>query len=366
MKVETIAELMIKLQESGFIDYTHYTLTFGCSQYKRKETEDHISKLESTLLDWKKSVQIHRKKYPQLNYYTSQQLLDLQKELGKLKKCPQAEPSCKLMLLLLSITVHPYPDKISRAIQLITSKSSDLNAAASTKSIIPQHKAALSSVISAGKKRLNVSDLGEEEKEIYKTLTSEDDYSPLLVLQAFEKCLKGADEESLRLWCMDNESSIEKDEEELFVPDDVSTEQQQQDDDIVEVTADDPLVQELLEEEYELNIAIEAVKLSKTMRISAQEAVLSLDLGKSPQMKARTGWLVKNCYIYIVYHVVLSYNHYRSIPSKYTHVPFTVKMDVPRDEYLSLVELGEVLKELACTIGETEGNNYNDSRDMQL
>ena len=30
-------------------------------------------------------------------------------------------------------------------------------------------------------------------------------------------------------------------------------------------------------------------------------------------------------------------------------------MDVHKDEYLSLVELGDVLKELSCTIGETEG-----------
>ena len=30
----------------------------------------------------------------------------------------------------------------------------------------------------------------------------------------------------------------------------------------------------------------------------------------------------------------------------------TIKIDVPAQEYLSLIELGEVLQELACTIGE--------------
>ena len=30
----------------------------------------------------------------------------------------------------------------------------------------------------------------------------------------------------------------------------------------------------------------------------------------------------------------------------------TIKVDVPAQEYLSLIELGEVLQELVCTIGE--------------
>ncbi len=45
----------------------------------------------------------------------------------------------------------------------------------------------------------------------------------------------------------------------------------------------------------------------------------------------------------------------RAVPTKHTQMPFNVKMEVPRDDYLSLVELGDILKELACTIGENEG-----------
>ena len=290
LKVERVAELVVKLQESGFIDYTHYTLTFGCSQYTKKEIENHISKLESTLVDWRKSVQTHRKKYPQLNYYTSQQLLDLQKEIGKLKKNPQEKPSCKLMLLLLSVTVNPHPDKISRAIAFLASQSSDI-----TKKVKIAPKS-VSVITKVSEKKKTFNDLREKEKEIYNTLTSVDDYSPFLVLQAFEACPKNADEDELRLWCMDNESKVKKEDEELVVPDDVSTDQQ----DDPEITPDDPLVKELLEEEYNLDIAIKAVKLSKTMNISPHEAVLSLDLGRSIETNKKTGWLANGFVIIII------------------------------------------------------------------
>ncbi len=278
--MEQVAELVVKLQESGFIDYTHYSLTFGCSQYKRKEIENHISTLESTLVDWRKSVQNHRKKYPQLNYYTSQQLLDLQKEFGKLKKNPKEKPSCKLMLLLLSVTSNPHPDKISRAIEFISSNSSEVPKRVAPKSV--------SVITGVSKKKFCLDDLGEREREIYNTLTSVDDYSSFLVLQAFETCQKNADidEEDLRLWCMDNESKITKEDDDLDVPDDVSTNQQNP-----EITPDDPDVKELLDEKYRLDIALQAVKLSRTMKISIHEAASSLDLGRSVETKKKTGWL---------------------------------------------------------------------------
>ena len=281
--MECVAELLIKLQESGYIDYTHYTLQFGCSQYKKKDIDEHISKLDKTLIDWKKSVQSHRKKYPQLNYYTSQQLLDLQKEFGKLKKDPSLRPSCKLMLLLLSVTSNPSESRISRAISLIASMSQGCSDRAA-KSIISHRPIA---TLGLEERRLNVGVLSEKEKELYDTLTSDDHYSPALVLRAFEASPKDADEDDLRFWCMDNESKFSEDEQsEVFVPDSVGTNQH----DGIEVTADDPLVKELLDEDYDLNIAIEAVKISKTTSIDMREAVLSLDLGKSPQAKRKTGW----------------------------------------------------------------------------
>ena len=280
--MERVAELLIKLQESGYIDYTHYKLQFGCSQYKKKDIDEHISKLEKTLLDWKKSVQSHRKKYPQLNYYTSQQLLDLQQEFGKLKKDKSSQASCKLMLLLLSVTSNPNNSKISQAIKLISHKSHSTSDGALKSTISLKPIATLGHV----EKKINLGDLSDKEKEIYSTLTLVDDYCPALVLRAFEACPNKANVDDMRLWCLDNEFKFNEDESEIFIPESVSVEEH----DCVEVTADDPLVKELLDEDYNLNIAIEAVKLSITTNIDVREAVLSLDLGKSPQAKIEPGW----------------------------------------------------------------------------
>lgn len=290
LRVEHIAELVIKLQESGLIDYTHYTLTFGCSSYKKQEVDNHISKLEKTLQDWKKSVQTHRKKYPQLNFYTSQQILDLQKEFGKLKADSTAQPSCKLMLLLLSVTAYPSQDKIIRAIRFVLSKtvSEPDHSTATIKSItINKPLATLTSKVAALPK---VSDLNEDERKIYDKLTKEEEYSPVLVMKAFEACSKPADEDDLMLWCMDNETSIEKDEAELFILEDVDAHESA--DGVIEseVTENDPKVMELVEEDYSLAMAIQAVKLSKSSNITPEEAVLSLELGKSPTVAKKTGW----------------------------------------------------------------------------
>ena len=280
--MERVAELLIKLQESGYIDYTHYKLQFGCSYYKKKDIDEHISKLEKTLLDWKKSVQSHRKKYPQLNYYTSQQLLYLQQEFGRLKKEKSSQASCKLMLLLLSVTSNPNNSKISQAIKLISHKSHSTSDGVLKSTIYLKPIATLGHA----EKKLNFGDLSDKEKEIYSTLTSVDFYCPALVLRAFEACPNKANIDDMRLWCMDNEVKFDEDESEIFVPKNINI----KDHDSVEVTADDPLVKELLDEDYDLNIAIEAVKLSKTTNIDMREAVLSLDLGKSPQARIETGW----------------------------------------------------------------------------
>ena len=48
----------------------------------------------------------------------------------------------------------------------------------------------------------------------------------------------------------------------------------------------------------------------------------------------------------------------REIPSQYSQVPFSVEMNVPHGEYSSLIELGEILEELASQSPAENDENF--------
>ena len=48
----------------------------------------------------------------------------------------------------------------------------------------------------------------------------------------------------------------------------------------------------------------------------------------------------------------------REIPSQYSQVPFSVEMNVPHGEYSSLIELGEILEELASQSPAENDDNF--------
>ena len=275
--------LLIKLQKAGFVDYTHFRLECGCSQYKKAEFDKRILKMETDLNNWEKSVQNHRRKYPHLNYYISQQLLDLQQELGKLKNDPKSNMSVKLKQLLLSVTTQPDQATVINAIEnvakkLSTDPSSSLSPPAGTSS---KEKASINTLAA----RLDPTKFIDEQKQIYNTLTEEEGYKAIIVLKAFMECGQDADEDTLRDWCTDNESKY-KDEEDIVFSD-PSTDIDEED-----VTEDDPLVQELIDEAYSTKIAIEAVKKAKGDPQKARENASALDLGKSiePSMVDKDEW----------------------------------------------------------------------------
>ena len=273
-----MAELVIQLQEAGYVDYTHFTLMFGCSQYKRTDVEAQIEKLERSLVEWKKSVQYHRKKYLYLNYFTSQQLFILQQELGKLKKDPTSQPSIQLMLLLLSVTTQPHPSKISKAI--INGTKAHTDSISQTSVQMPK----IIGTLSNAQTKFSISSLDEEHKRIYEILTAEDDYSPVVVFHAFEALGENAQVDDLRDWCMDNESQF-KNEEQIPLQEDPNTLHEE-----VEIKQDDPLVQALLDEEYDLSVALKSVRTSRATGIDVREVALGLDLGKSPELTRKSGW----------------------------------------------------------------------------
>ena len=262
-KIEQVAELLIKLQEAGYVDYTHFHLECRCSQYKKGEFDKMILEMKEALANWQRSVQSHRKKYPHLNYFTSQQLLNLQQEFGKLKKNPNYIASTKLKQLLLSIT--PQPDQSTITVALTNAMK---EVATNCMSYGTKDQGHISTLSVAS--YLDPSTFNEQQKEIYDTLTEIDQYKVVVVLSAFSELGVDANEDSLRGWCMVNESKFE----DISLPEIPHTIDEE------EIPEDDPLVLELIEDAYDKKIAIEAVRIAKKDLQTAREIAADLFLGK--------------------------------------------------------------------------------------
>ena len=264
-----MAELLIKLQEAGYVDYTHFRLECGCSQYKKAEFDKMILEMEEALTNWQRSVQSHRKKYSHLNYYTSQQLLDLRQEFGKLKRNLDSTASTKLKQLLLSVTPQPDQSKIIIALSNVMKQfaTNDMT------SVKPKEKKSIGTLSVTS--QLDPASFNEQQRKIYNTLTKIDEYKVSIVLAAFSELGEDADEDTLQDWCMENESKF-KDEEDIVLPETTNTNEEEEE----EITEDNPLVLELIEEEYDTKIAIEAVRIAKGDSQRAREIAADLNLGR--------------------------------------------------------------------------------------
>ena len=281
-KMERIAEILVKLQESGNVDYTHFTLECGCSEYKKDELDKKIAEMDEALCSWQKRMQSHRKKYPHLNYFTSQQLLDLQQELGKLKKDKESQASVKLMQLLLSVTPQPTHEKI------VTSLKHATKTVQAAKTTQPSGRSSASPArgILSSTAQFNYANLKPEQKVIYNTLIKEDGYKTVVVVNAFQEVGEDADVDDLRDWCMDNEHMYIYDDSDVhIIAETVTTDHEEKE----EITEDHPLVKELVEDGYDVNTALKAVEYSKGDPEKAPEIALALQLGKSPEDPKQDG-----------------------------------------------------------------------------
>ena len=258
-KIERIAVLLIKLQKAGLVDYTHFYLECGCCKYEKTQFDEVISSMKCKLDEWQKTLEKYRKQYPHLNYYTSQQLLDLQIELGKLKKDPQFIVSDKLKQLLLSVNPDPNQSKISIAI----------------KNAVLKEDTSSTSDVHVSESSLHPSKLTNEQKDIFSTLTIDDGYADLLVLSAFLELETDANERTLREWCAKNEHKYED-----CVPDSALPIMNNSQDKF-SVSQDDPSVLKLIDEEYSEEIAIKAVTQARGDMQLAREIALSCSAGKT-------------------------------------------------------------------------------------
>ena len=129
------------LQQVGNVQYIGWRMEFSCREDFVNDLQHQAKKMEDELEEWNRKVADTRKKYYELNYYTTRQLLVLRSELGQLKssrtryKLPQQG---QVITLLSSISMEITPEVVERVVcdvssQLMQVKETAKNKATETK-----------------------------------------------------------------------------------------------------------------------------------------------------------------------------------------------------------------------------------------
>ena len=84
-----IAEVLIKLQQAGNVQYIGWKMDIFCQTLLVEELQKQAKEMEGELERWNREVTLARKNFYELNYYTTRQLLILRSELGRLKSSRQ-------------------------------------------------------------------------------------------------------------------------------------------------------------------------------------------------------------------------------------------------------------------------------------
>ena len=111
--------MLIKLQQAGHVQYIGWRMEFYCQSLLVEDLQEQAKQMEDELERWNKEVVDARRRFYELNYYTTRQLLVLRSELGGMKseQTSQLHPRAQVMALLESISSAIPPCALAGVVQ---------------------------------------------------------------------------------------------------------------------------------------------------------------------------------------------------------------------------------------------------------
>ena len=265
--VRRIADALMALQQYGSGDYIGWEMTFPCALPNAvEELKKVASKMEVDLDKWKKEIQEKRDEFYELNYYTTQQLLLLREELGRLKEPREDQVKPHAMALLQSISREVPADAMKRYVQQVASILEQQRAAIASnrENTIKEpvtsfshvqlsvQNAAKPTVMSASSLTAEASsalmadllksegaktsaplaqtqehELTNDRKAILVNLEQNFEYSRQLILLAFERCDNPSDKNEVSRWCLKNQDKYNYEDEDEDEEDDEPMEEEE-------------------------------------------------------------------------------------------------------------------------------------------
>ena len=104
-----MSELLVQLHSIGYTKYIGFVVKFRCATVELLKLESVYEEMKHDFIFWSNKCDKFRNKCSQLNYFTSEQLLHLQKELGAVN-LDDDTCQCSVKLLMLLQSVNPKVD----------------------------------------------------------------------------------------------------------------------------------------------------------------------------------------------------------------------------------------------------------------
>ncbi|KAJ7339375.1 hypothetical protein OS493_005769 [Desmophyllum pertusum] len=225
--VMRLATAYINLYESGFVHRMHWNQEFHCSKDQRKgesiadELAAESTFMENCYSNWKKKVSDTREENRELNFFTTQQLMLLRKEIAAVCQSNDLLVSnIHVLTLLESVRPNVDTEKLKSAIQHAF-KDTDINKIKGTAVVctdkscagaIPSTAGSTYQVQSVAVKKPKPTDTSKIRS--FLNVATDDGYSEQIALAALASLGVDADEDDLLLWCL--EEAADADIEALY------------------------------------------------------------------------------------------------------------------------------------------------------
>ena len=241
-----LATAYINLSESGFVHRMHWNQEFHCSKDQlegksiSKELEIASTAIENCYLNWKKKVSDTRKQYQELNFFTTQQMMLLRREIAiACRRSDLHVDNLQILTLLESVRTDVDTELLKAAIQRAFKDTSLLDQIKRMEdlpsfSLIPhQEKFDTSTSLlensnyvdrspstgATSPKVQNISIKKEKPKDVSKirrflNAAKDDGYSEQVALSSLASLGVDAEDDDLLLWCL--EESDDADLESLY------------------------------------------------------------------------------------------------------------------------------------------------------
>lgn len=224
-----IAEALCQLQNVGHTKYITWSLTFTCSKVTVEKLTGQAANMENELKDLLNSIKEQRLKFHALNYFTTQQLLQIRRQLGNLKQNSTAQVTSQLYSLLSTFSLHITSEDIKDIVERVCKQPESVNepfeaqlpliAGVSVATELEEKETVTSR--NAG----NSQNLSKEEEELFEQLLDLD-YSDVVCYNAVKHVFSSNSDDKLTdamTWCFKNASQYEYDD--ITSTDGVSTDQ---------------------------------------------------------------------------------------------------------------------------------------------
>ena len=110
---------MYQLQNAGHTKFITWSLTFTCTEVSVDQLTTQAAKMEEELKGLLKSISEQRLEFHALNYFTTQQLLQIRRELGNLRQDTTREVTPQLYSLLSCFSLHITSDEIKNIVESV-------------------------------------------------------------------------------------------------------------------------------------------------------------------------------------------------------------------------------------------------------